>query len=139
MADLIKIRGSIAKIQFDQERTLIPKHKYIRNAVIASGKSLLQLLDDPFGGIPFVLQALIEPALPEGQDFSIDQASDLIDQYLQNARTANMKAPMRELQKALLTILADYLYIELKSKTDVPAETDEEVPNAPSPVVRAMR
>jgi hypothetical protein len=141
MADLIKIRGSIAKIQFDQERTLIPKHKYIRNAVLASGKNLLELLDDPWGGLPFVIQALIEPGLPQGEDFTIDQASELIDKYLENARLENVKAPMRQLQKALLTILMDYCSIEFQAKKE-PVALEEEAggaPNVPSPVARAKR
>lgn len=112
--DLIKITGSVARISFDRIRKLKPQHRYIRAAVQESGKPVNELIRDMFGGLPYLLQALLTPALGNDETLSLDQTSDLIDQYLDQGGT------LLELQRALLKILADYMHIELK-----PVETED--------------
>ena len=64
------------RIHLDQRRKLRYKHKDLRDAVAESGKSIGELLTDPFGGWPYLLRFGLR-----WQDLkvSIDKASEFID------------------------------------------------------------
>jgi hypothetical protein len=113
--------GDAVRLVFDKERKLKARHKYIRNAVIASGKGVQELLADPFGGFPYIVQALIQPGLASNESVSLDKASDLIDQYLDKGGT------MLNLHAALLQCVASYTRFEA---TPTKEESD---PNGDSP------
>lgn len=129
MDELIKVTGKVARIVFDEERKLIPKHKYIRAAIaqasreFGSPRSVSDMVFDHFTGHPYLVQALAVPFLKKNETVTVDQASDWIDAYLENGGT-----PLN-LQNALMEILADYLHIELTKTEDEGAD----VPNAASP------
>jgi hypothetical protein len=125
MADLITITGSIARIEFDKVRKLKPRHRFIRAAVITSGKSITELVADYFGGHPYLVQALLAPGLVGTESLTLDDASDLIDQFLDKG------GKPEQLRNALVTILASYLHVEVQ-KTE---EEDPAVPNADSPAL----
>jgi hypothetical protein len=114
--------GDAVRLVFDKERKLKARHKYIRNAVITSGKSIQALLADPFGGFPYVLQALIQPGVASNETISLDKASDLIDLYMDKGGTTE------QLQAAMVQCVQSYMRIE---GTPTPEETDD--PNGDSP------
>jgi hypothetical protein len=110
------------KVVFDKERKLKARHRPIRNAVIQSGKSVEQLLADPFGGHAYLLAALLQPATEGLEAITIDRASDLIDKFVDRGGSVEWLAE----QMAML--VKNYLSIE---KT--PTQEETENPNAPSP------
>jgi hypothetical protein len=115
-------------LEFDKRRKLKCKHKYIRDAVRTSGKSVVELLNDPFGGWPFLLSALLMPGADVNEGIGIDKASDLIDIFVEK------HGSMKPLSDGLVQALSAYLRIELTPTDD---EKDEEgnLPNADSPVM----
>lgn len=121
---LIQVIGSTARIEFDRVRKLKPRHRFIRNAVISSGKAVNELVLDHFGGHPFLLMALLAPALGATETLTLDDASDLIDQYRDKGGTAE------ELRQALLLLLSDYLHVEIVK----PDTEDSDNPNAATQV-----
>ncbi len=122
---------ALVKLEFDRPRILKCKHKHIRDAVRASGKSVIELLNDPFGGWPFLLSALLLPGTKFDENMSLDKASDLIDTFVEK------HGSLKDLGAGLSQALAGYLNIELTPADD---ETDAEgnVPNADSPVVPGL-
>jgi hypothetical protein len=129
MADLIRFTGNIARIEFDKERKLKPKHRYIRAAVqnasrdAGQTKSVADLTLDPFSGHPYLIQALLAPNWTDKEALTLDQASDLIDDYYEKGGK-----PI-DLQNGLVTLLADYLHIEVTKHED----EGDDVPNADTP------
>jgi hypothetical protein len=107
-------------IVFDKERKLKARHRYVRNAVIQSKKSIQELLSDPFGGFPYILQAVLQPGSTEV--ISIDRASDLLDIYTDNGGSAE------GLQEAFVKVLGPYIDVENK-----PTQEEQEHPNESSP------
>lgn len=107
----------------------MPTHKNVRKAIAAATKEMGQpmsvrdLATDWFNGHPFLVWGLMAPFVVGAKTLSVDDASDLIDQYLKNGGTS------QELQNALVTILATYLNVEVVKQT---VEGDD-VPNADTP------
>jgi len=118
--------ADVVRITFDKERKLKPKHKYLREAVRVSGKSITELITDPFGGFPFLVQALLQPSGAVGEHISLDKASDLIDEFFEKGGT------VEKLQKALVQSLSGYLQIESTPTSDEDEEAAD--PNASTPV-----
>ena len=106
-----------------KERKLQPQHKHLRNAVRESGKAVGELLSDPFGGYPYLLQAMLKKSQPT---ITLDQCSDLIDSY------ADAHAGINGLSESLMKALSLYLHIEL-TPTDE-EEVDGERPPQDGPV-----
>ncbi len=117
---------ALVKLDFDRPRVLKCKHKHIRDAVRASGKSVIELLNDPFGGWPFLLSALLIPGTKFDENMSLDKASDLIDTFVEK------HGSLKDLGAGLSQALAGYLNIEL---TPTPDEVDEDgnLPNVATP------
>lgn len=116
---------TVIRLEFDRVRKLKPRHRYIRDAVRASGKSVTELVADPFGGHPFLIQALVQPSANKGENISLDKASDLLDDYYDKNGT------VEALRTALMEVLGAYLHIEM-TPTEDEAEGDD-VPNGDSP------
>ncbi len=110
------------KIVFDKERKLKARHRYIRNAVIQSGKSINELISDPFGGAPYLLSALLQPGASSTETITIDRASDLIDIFVDNGGS------VEELVTQMATLVKNYLQLE-----NTPTQEETENPNALSP------
>lgn len=130
--DLIRVTGDIARIKFDgvNERKLKPTHGYIRKAIAAATRelgqpvSVAQLATDWFNGHPFLIWAMLAPTLKTNQSITPDNASDLIDEFLKNGGKS------QELQNALVTILAEYLHVEVAQKDDEDDDPNAQAPNA---------
>jgi hypothetical protein len=114
------------RLDLDRVRKLKVKHKHIRDAVRASGKSVGELLNDPFGGYPFLLQALLLPGAAVGESVSLDKASDLIDVYIE--KHGNIEG----LTKALVQALSGYLRIELTPSDEEDPTSEGTSPNEPA-------
>jgi hypothetical protein len=67
------------RIYLDQRRKLRYKHKDLRDVCAESGKSLGELMHDPFGGWPYLLRFGLR-----WQDLTVtlDKASEFIDLWL---------------------------------------------------------
>lgn len=113
------------RITFDKERKLKARHKFIREAVRTSGKAITELLQDPFGGFPYLVQALLQPGAPINEPITIDKASDLIDAFVDNG------GRIEDLQSKLVLLLQSYMRIEV---TPTPDEEEKGDPNAATPV-----
>jgi hypothetical protein len=113
------------KIVFDKERKLKARHRYIRDAVIQSGKSIFELMSDPFGGYPYVLQALLQPGKPDHEVLDLNTTSRLIDAYIDKGGT------IVELGKSMNALLESYMRIE-NTPTSDEVENDD-APNAEAP------
>jgi hypothetical protein len=108
-----------------KSRKLKCRHKHMREAVRASGKSVTELVNDPFGGYCYLIQALLQPGSAE--PVTLDKASDLIDLFVDTGNDMNT------LTKALIAALSGYLNIEL-TKTVEEEEEGSDAPNAATPV-----
>jgi len=76
----------------DGRRKLRFRHKDLRDLVDATNKSVKELLDDPWGGWPYLLQYGLRWA---DQKITLDKASDLIDAWVQSHPDEEM--PMNSL------------------------------------------
>lgn len=112
--------GSVVRLEFDKERKLKARHKFIRDAVNNSGKSIAQLVNDPFGGYPYILQALLQPGSRD--TITLDKASELIDAYLDRHESID------GLTKGIIECLSGYLHIEV-----TPADSEEDEGNEATP------
>jgi hypothetical protein len=122
---------SVVKVEFDRTRKLKAKHRHLRDAVRVSGKSITDLIADPFGGFPYLVQALLQPSANVGENITLDKASDLLDVYFEKGGT------VEQLQKALVETLSSYLQIEITPTADEEEETgspNADSPDAPGPV-----
>lgn len=114
-------KAAVVRLMFDRERKLVAKHKYIREAVRTSGKTIQQLVNDPFGGHPYLLAALLElDQKANERALSLDRASELLDLFYEKGGT------LVELTQGLLKVVESYLRIE---NTPGPSED----PNGSSP------
>jgi hypothetical protein len=128
---MAKPRPSV-KVVFDKERKLYARHEYMREAVRMSGKSITELMDDPFYGYGYVLWALLQPgAQGTSERIDLNKASRLIDKFFDNGGT------LKELNGHLSLAVESYLRIE-----STPTEDEEEdgnpngvSPDAPGPPV----
>ncbi len=127
MAEPLKV----VKVVFDKERKLLCRHKYIREAVRQSGKSISELVNDPFGGYPFLIQALLAPRWIDKEPLTLDKASDLIDTYVDENHS------MHGLTRALVQSLSGYLHIEQQPTDDEEPVTEGKAapPGEPGPSV----
>lgn len=112
-------------LEFDRRRKLKPRHRFIRDAVRASKQSVTELLQDPFGGHPFLIQALLQPSAAQGENMTLDKASDFLDAYYEKGGT------VETMRNTLMEVLGAYLRIEL-TPTDE-EEASDDVPNADTP------
>jgi hypothetical protein len=119
-----KPRPSV-RVVFDKERKLYARHEYMREAVRMSGKSITELMDDPFFGYAYVLWALLQPgAQGTSERIDLNKSSRLIDKFFDNGGT------LRELNQHLSLAVESYLRIE---NTPTDEEEDAGGPNAESP------
>ncbi len=114
--------ADFARVLFDKERKLKARHRHIRDAVRDSGKNVGELINDPFGGMPFLLKALLSGGGPEVID--LNKASDLIDIYVDKHQD------ITGLQKAIIAVLSGYLHIEQAPQEDE-TEGEGSAPVAP--------
>jgi hypothetical protein len=115
----------VVRITLDgKERKLKARHRHVRDARIESDKTVIELLQDPWGGYPYLLRALLRHREP---NLSLDDASNLIDDWMDN------NPSMEGLTKAITSALANYMHIELtpsdEEKTE--AEGNAEAPAEP--------
>jgi len=115
----------VRRLEFDRVRKLKPRMRYVRDAVRASGKSVTELVGDPFGGHPFLIQALVQPSANQGENISLDDASDLLDEYYDKGGT------IKKMRETLMEVLSAYLHVEA-TPTDAESEGDD-APNGASP------
>lgn len=118
--------ADVVRVEFDRVRKLKPRHRYLREAVRASGKSITELMADPFGGFPYLIQALTVPSANVGEAISIDKASEFLDAYFEKGGT------VAKLQAQLVDVLSAYMNIEVAPAPE--EEGDDDSPNADSPV-----
>ena len=112
-------------LEFDRRRKLHARHRYVRECVRASGKPVTELVQDPFGGHPFLIQALLTASASEKENITLDKASDLLDAYYDKGGTLD------DLRNALMEVLSAYLHIEQRPAPG--EEVDDSNPNADSP------
>jgi hypothetical protein len=106
MADLtLTPNQKFVRIHFSDSdlkgRKLRYKHKDLRDVVAESGKSLGELLTDPFGGWPYLLRYGLRH---QDLTVSLDKASDFIDLWMSEP-DAETKQP-RTMDQLGLVILA---------------------------------
>lgn len=111
----------VVRLEFDKVRKLKARHRFIRDVVRASGKSVTDLVQDPFGGHPFLIQALLTPSSAVNESISLDKASDLLDAYYDKGGT------VEKLRNALIDVLGQYLHVE-----STPTQEEEETDDAPN-------
>jgi len=109
------------------ERKLKARHRRLRDAVRVSGKSISELLGDPFGGWPFLIQALINAKAVK--PITLDDASDLIDDYRDH------HSSIKGLAEALGKLMGDYVSLEATPTEDetAAAEATDTVPKGGTP------
>ena len=115
----------VVRLEFDKVRKLKARHRFIRDVVRASGKSVTDLVQDPFGGHPFLIQALLTPSSAVNESISLDKASDLLDAYYDKGGT------VEKMRNSLIEVLGQYLHVE-STPTQQEEETDES-PNGDTP------
>lgn len=114
-------KATVVRLMFDRERKLKAEHRFLREARRQSNKSIQELLNDPFDGYPWLLQALLELDNKANEPtLTLNRASELIDIYLKKG------GKMPELGQALLNCVSAYMGIEHR-----PAEGED--PNDSSP------
>jgi hypothetical protein len=123
-------------VEFDRRRKLYPRMRYIRDVVLASKRSVTELVQDPFGGHPWLVQALTQPSARQGENITLDKASEMLDAYYDNGGTVDA---MRD---SLMKAVADYLTFELTPtfeeeeeavRTEDPNGPNGDTPDAPGP------
>ncbi len=117
--------ADFARVIFDKERKLKARHRHLRDAVVSSGKPITELINDPFGGMPYVLLALLRGGSPEALD--LNKASDFIDIYV------DKHEDLGTLQKTIIDVLSGYLHIEQTPTEDDPKEAEGEAPAPAGP------
>lgn len=119
--------ADVIRVEFDTERPLKARHRFLREAVRVSGRSISELLNDPFGGWPYLLQATVNAKTV--QPITLDKASDLIDIYRDKHQS------IEGLATVLAKLLSDYVKVEATPTTeeDEAAEAAGEAPKAGSP------
>lgn len=119
--------ADVIRLEFDKERPLKVRHRFIRDAVRVSGRSISELIGDPFGGWPYLIQALVNAKTT--QPITLDKASDLIDDYREKNQS------IKGIAEALNKLLSDYVNLESTPTEDEEASAAENdtVPNAASP------
>src|SRR5688500_11872079 len=123
MAD--STRNSVVRLEFDRERKLKPKHKYLREAVRQSGRSITELLNDPFNGYPWLLQALLTPSAQTNETITLDKCSEFIDIY------CDKHGSIVGLSQGLTKCVMSYMGIEAQPTADEAAA--DSPPNEDSP------
>ncbi len=98
------------------------KHKQLREAVRLSGRSIGELVGDPFGGWPYLIT---EGHRPFDPTISIDKASQLIDEWVElpDPNTGTERS-LAELAEKLLEAVKASQFVVIKP--DV--KDDDEVP-----------
>jgi hypothetical protein len=108
-----------------QERHKIRfRHRDLRDVVDVTGKSVIDLLNDPFGGWPYLLQfgmRLYDPKVTK------DGASDLIDRWLED-NPANEFSKIGDL---LMRALENSGFIKFPKASEDGAAADDAEGNAP--------
>lgn len=94
------------------------RHSDLRLAAEATGKSIVQLFDDPLAGVPYLLLAGLKKQFPRG---TVADADQLIDDWMADGKE------MKELQNLILDALTEAGYLK---KTDDASDSEG---NAPSP------
>jgi hypothetical protein len=111
----------------DQVRHKIAyRHRDLRDVVDVTGKSVVDLLNDPFGGWPYLLQFGRRQYDPK---VTKDQASDLIDAWLDDH-------PDNEFSKIgdlLMQALENSKFIKFPKATESKAGEEEAVPEGNAP------
>jgi hypothetical protein len=121
----VALVADFVRLEFDKTRKLKARHRHIRDAVRESGRPITELVNDPFGGIPYVLRALLQGGA--GDTVTLDAASDLIDVWMER------HGDIVPLQKAIVGVLSGYLRIEQTPSEEEP-EGEAPTPVAPGPV-----
>jgi hypothetical protein len=125
----------VVKIQFKANEDpvkLYPMHRYLRQAVHDSGKSIGELMSDPFDGYPYLLRALLTPGKDRlAKQLTLDDCSDRIDDYRKTHKG------LEGLTEALVKVLALYLHIETKPREEERTGDGDERPLQDGPVETA--
>jgi hypothetical protein len=119
--------ADVVRIELDKVRKLKVRHQYLREAREVTNKSIHELVQDPFGGYPYLLRALLQPT---DQTITLNRASELIDLWCDRGKKLD------DLGQHLVRALADYLHIEMTPTDDEEedaAKAGTAVPNADSP------
>jgi hypothetical protein len=113
-------REPFIRIELDQPRKLRFKHRDLRDAVTASGKSIGELYSDAFGGWPYLL---LYGLRWQDLGLTLDKCSDFIDTWV-DARAATEKTPLDAMGKLLLDALnaTGFVRIEAEGKLGDGAE-----------------
>ncbi len=125
--------AEVVRVDFGEkgERPLKARHRQLREAVRMSGKPLNELIVDPFGGWPFLLQAMVNAKTAKA--ITLDEASELIDAY------RDRHQGLKELGRTLDTLCSHYVSVEATPTDDEQADAEAQgtTPNADSPDARA--
>lgn len=111
---------------FDRERKLKARMGPLMNAVRSSGKPAHELIQDPFAGHPFLIQALLGPTAATSETITLDKAVKLLDLYYEKGGT------YEALKKALDKCLTGFLHIETTPDDDE-RDREGELPNGDTP------
>lgn len=117
---------TVVRLEFDKVRKLKARHRNLRDAVRTSGKSITELLTDPFGGYPYLVQALLVPSADRNESITLDKASDFIDLFIEKHKS------IEPLTRGLIEALSAYLHVEM-TPTEDEKDADGNLPNAGTP------
>lgn len=113
----------VARLDLGGIRKLKASHRYISEAIRDSGKSIVELMSDPFNGYRWLLRALLIPAWPtQGPVLTLDLVSKMIDDYIDEGHSLN------DLAKAMGEPLKPYVRVEV-----TPEKDEDDDPNSAAP------
>lgn len=92
-------------IMLDRPRKLLYRHKDIRDAVNSSGKSIVMLLDDLFGGWPYLL---LHGLRHQDTRLTLDDCSEMLD------RVAQSGEPIKTVQDKLIAAIEKTGFIKIQ-------------------------
>jgi hypothetical protein len=114
--------GDISSATLDGRRKLRFRHKDLRDAVESTKKSIRELLDDPWGGWPYLLYYGLREQDPK---ITLDKSSALIDAWCESH--PDEEAPMNSLGGKLREAFEAAGFIRSKPQEDAaePAEKND--------------
>jgi hypothetical protein len=98
-------------IDLDKKRVLMFRHKELRDLVNDTGKSIGELMSDPFGGWPHVLRYGLRY---QDNKVTLDQCSDFIDIWVEAHK--DEPSPMKSLCDKLMEALDASGFIKLTAE-----------------------
>lgn len=112
----------VVRLVFDKERKLQVRMKFVRQVLSEASRDverdviLSDLFTQPMFGYPYLVKAMLAPKWIDKKPLTLDHASDLIDDYIDNGGS------MDTLAAALMDAFKGYLNIEATPVDDEDVE-----------------